>query len=101
MEKVNGKEVVTVNIKWAITILLTAVLGSAGAGIWGYLAIANTLPFRVDALEKDYAEIKKDYMPLDLSTEKWKKNDEDHATFAQSLIRIEGKLDEFIKTNKK
>jgi hypothetical protein len=80
----------------ALAIVFTAILGSAGASIWGTLAIANTIPFRVNAVEAEIKTIQQEmkdeksiYMPLQLSEERWKTNESDHDKIEKKLDTIE------------
>lgn len=89
----------TITLKNAIPIIIGSMLVSAGAAIWGTLAVANTIPFRVDAMEQNIVDIKADiknqaelFMPLDLSTERWKNNDIQHENITKQLDRIENAL---------
>ncbi|MBU1110774.1 hypothetical protein KKB83_04100 [Patescibacteria group bacterium] len=91
--------VIRIDLWKALAIIFTAVLGSAGTAIWGTLAIANTIPFRVDALEKQIEEVKvvvesnnDKFMPLDLSIEKWKNNDKQHDEIIRRLDVIQTTL---------
>ena len=105
--EIGYERVITLSFQKAILILVTAILGSAGAAVWGTLVIANTIPFRVDALERDVISIKHTvednntkFMPLDLSTEKWKNNDAAHVQLEKQLDSIEAKVDEIRKAVK-
>lgn len=89
----------TITLKNAIPIIIGSMLVSAGAAIWGTIAVANTIPFRVDAMEQNIVDIKADiknqaelFMPLDLSTERWKNNDIQHENITKQLDRIENAL---------
>ena len=89
----------TIDLWKAVAILFTAILGSAGAGVWGTLRVANTIPFRVNAVEQQIIEIKKTiedtndkFMPLDLSQEKWKNNDSQHSEIIRRLDVIQTTL---------
>jgi hypothetical protein len=77
----------------AIIIVFSAMLASAGAAAWGTLAVANTIPFRVTAMEKQITEIEQNFMPMDLSLEKWGNNDEEHTMIVNKLNIIEAKID--------
>lgn len=76
----------------AVGILLFAVIGSAGAGLWGAVVTLNSDHYTVMALAKDVESIEKNYMPLDLSQEKWKNNDYQHAEIIRRLDVIQTTL---------
>lgn len=92
-----SEKVIRVGLGKAIAILATAILGAAGASVWATLRVANTIPFRVDAVEAEVKNIKNDFMPLNLSLEKWKNNDEYHKLVISRIDTVEKKVDE-IKT---
>ena len=87
------RKIITISIWKAILVVVTAVLGSAGASIWGTLAVANTIPFRVSAIETEIIDIKKDFMPYTLSIEKWTTNEKEHVAIGKKLDVIEIKID--------
>lgn len=87
------EKVVRISLYKAIAIVITAILSSAGVSIWGTLRVANTIPFRVDAIEKVVDDLPTKYMPLDLSLEKWKNNDEYHKIVIQKLDSLDTKID--------
>ena len=89
---VKSSPVIRIDVWKAIVIVFTAMLASAGGGLWGALAIANTIPFRVDAMEKSIEEMKTNFMPIDLSTEKWKNNDKQHEEIIRRLDVIQTTL---------
>jgi hypothetical protein len=78
----------------AVIIMVSAMLASAGAAMWGTLAVANTIPFRVTAMEKQITEIEQKFMPMDLSLEKWNNNDKEHTMITNKLNTIEAKIDD-------
>jgi hypothetical protein len=92
--KFSADRVVRVSVQKAVLILATAILGSAGAAIWGTLAVANTIPFRVDALEKDNIEIKANYQTKGISDEKWLTNTKEHQAFSAELSYIRKAVDD-------
>lgn len=93
-DELRSERVIRIGFYKAISILVGAVLASAGASIWGTLRVANTIPFRVDAIEKVVNDLPSKYMPLDLSTEKWKTNTIDHTRIENKLETIEKKIDD-------
>lgn len=86
--------VVRVSVQKALAILATAVLGSAGAAVWGTLAVANTIPFRVTAMERDITDIKTNYQPKDISNLKWDQNEKTLVVLEKKLDNIDLKVDE-------
>jgi len=92
-KEVISEKVIRIGFWKAIVVMVTAILGSAGASIWGTLAIANTIPFRVTAMEKQITEIQQNFMPSDLSLEKWKNNDAEHLVIIKKLDILEEKID--------
>ena len=105
MDNKNNKEpsVITITLNKAIIIVATSILVSAGGAIWATLAVANTIPFRVSAIERSLTDIKttianedKLYMPLDLETEKWSNNEKTLDEINKKIDYIIVKLDEHI-----
>lgn len=105
METKNNKNqnIVTITLNKALLIVATAVLTSLGAGIWTAFNFVNSAPFRISAMEDKIEEIKivvddnnQKFMPLDLSTEKWKNNDKEHADMIKKLDAIDSKLDRLL-----
>ena len=97
-------KVITLSLNKAFVIMASAIIASAGSAIWGTLAIANTIPFRVNAVEQEITDIKRvvddnnvKFMPLDLSTEKWKNNDKEHNNIMDKLEVIDRKVDQILK----
>jgi hypothetical protein len=86
------EKVIRIGFGKAITILVGAVLASAGSAVWATLAVANTIPLRVVALEAEVTKIESQFMPLQLSTEKWKNNDYQHAEIIRRLDAIQTTL---------
>lgn len=72
METKNRKErsIITTTVLKAVGVLAAAVITSFVAGIGTRMAIANTIPFRVQALEDDVLDLKKDFKSTsnDIST---------------------------------
>jgi len=90
---------ITVDIWKVALIFFTGIVGTAGASVWGTLALANTIPFRVEAIETEIDSIKQTmendsakFMPLDLSQEKWKNNDYQHGEIIRRLDVIQTTL---------
>lgn len=79
---------ITIDLWKAVVIVVTAMLASAGAGLYGAMANINSDHFAVVAITKDIAEIKTNFMPVDLSTEKWKNNDETHRQIMTKLDNL-------------
>ena len=92
----NDQKIITIDLWKAVVIIFSAVLGSAGASIWGTLSFVNAAPFQIIAIEKDISGIKDArekqdtmFMPLDLSTERWKNNESQHADIMKKLDSIQ------------
>ena len=83
---------ITIDLWKAVIIVVTAMLGSAGAGLWGAMVNINSDHYAVVASIKDIAEMKVNFMPLDLSTEKWKNNDYQHSEIIRRLDVIQTTL---------
>lgn len=86
---------IEVSVLKAATIVITAVLASAGASVWGTLSLVNTVPFRVEAIEIEIDKIQAQidgsasiYMPRELSEEKWSTNTKDHQIIDKKLDQI-------------
>ena len=92
-DQLRSERVIRISVYKAISILVGAVLASAGASIWGTLRVANTIPFRVDALEKIVSQVPTKYESIELSDEKWKRNAADLARIEKKLDSIDEKLD--------
>lgn len=88
-----AEKVLRIGLYKAVGILATAVLGSAGVAVWGTITIANTIPFRVSAIEKDVMEIKEGYQTKEISNLKWATNDAAHIMLEKKLDVIEVKID--------
>jgi hypothetical protein len=88
----NEPKTITIDLWKAIVIVVTAMLASAGAGLWGAMVNINSDHFAVVAITKDIAEIKTNYMPVDLSMEKWKNNDSQHSEIIRRLDVIQTTL---------
>jgi hypothetical protein len=63
METKNRKErsIITTTLYKAVGILAAAIITSFVAGVGTRMAIANTIPFRVQALEDDVLDLKKNF----------------------------------------
>lgn len=96
MAKPREKDIITISIRKAISVMALAVFSSAGAGVWAGISTVNSDHFKIMAIEATVKEMKKDYMPLDLSTEKWKNNDTQHT---EIMTKLDDILDE-LKTLK-
>ena len=83
---------ITIDLWKAVGIMVVAMLGSAGAGLWGAMVNINSDHFAVVAITKDITEIKNNYMPVDLSMEKWKNNDRQHEEIIKRLDVIQTTL---------
>lgn len=72
METKKSKErsIITTTLYKAVGVLAAAIITSFVAGIGTRMAIANTLPFRVQALENDVLDLKKNFKSTsdDIST---------------------------------
>lgn len=80
----------------AIVIIVTAMLGSAGTAFWTGISVASTIPFRVDAMEKEIVQLKevdKNAMPVTISLEKWKNQEAFNVRIDNKLTAIDSKLD--------
>jgi len=75
-------------------IALGTVVGMA-IGILNFFILTSITPIekRVEALETSI----KGYMPLELSIEKWKNNDENHKTIEKKLDYLIMRVDQLIK----
>lgn len=83
------------SIKALVVYFVFTFVGALGLGAFGMLSFINTAPFRISAMEMEIKEIKSDikeqqslYMPLDLSTEKWKNNEAQHVEIVKKLDNI-------------
>lgn len=88
-------KVIEISVFKATGIVATAILASAGASIWGTLSVANTVPFRVEAIENNISKIQQQidnetslYMPRELADEKWANNSKDHTAIDKKLDQI-------------
>ena len=75
-------------------IAICTILG-VGIGILNFFILTSIAPIekRVEALEN----MDKEFMPLDLSTEKWKNNDKEHIEIMKKLDTMDVKLDIIVK----
>ena len=92
-------KVLRIDLWKAIAIMGTAMLASAGAGLYGSLATINSDHFTIRALDNEISELKEElngvnikFMPLDLSSEKWKNNDYQHDEIIRRLDIIQTTL---------
>ena len=106
MKKVNEntlnslpERTITLDLWKAIAIMGTAMLGSAGAGLYGSLATINSDHFTIRALDGEISNLKEQlndvnlkFMPLDLASEKWKNNDKQHDEIIRRLDVIQTTL---------
>jgi hypothetical protein len=69
----------------AVGIMVVAMLGSAGAGLWGAVATVNSDHYSVLAIQREISDLDSRYMPLNLSLEKWKNNDDKHNEIIKKL----------------
>ena len=90
---------ITIDLWKAVVIVVTAMLASAGAGLWGAMVNISSDHYAVVAITKDISEMKDDlvaikisFMPLDLSSEKWKNNDKQHEEIIRRLDVIQTTL---------
>ena len=93
---IQEERVISIALWKAVAIVVSAMLGSAGVGLYGSLATINNDHFTVLAIDKEIASIKQDlveikvsFMPLDLATEKWKNNDKQHEEIIKKLDGIQ------------
>jgi hypothetical protein len=89
---VTSSPVIRIDLWKAVLIVVTAMLGSAGAGLYGAMATLNSDHFAVVALVEDVKGIKENYMPLNVSNEKWKNNDYQHGEIIRRLDVIQTTL---------
>lgn len=78
---------------WGFCIVAGAFLAGFGGSLFVRFNLSLSLPGRVDAIEKELTEVQTKFMPLDLSTEKWKTNESNHVTIEKKLDNIETKID--------
>ena len=91
-QNINEPKTITLSMWKAIIIVVTAMLASAGAGLWGAMVNISSDHYAVVAITKDIAEMKVSFMPLDLATEKWKNNDKQHDEIIRRLDVIQTTL---------
>ena len=87
-----ASKTIRIDLWKAVGVLVTAMLVSAGGGLYGALAVANTIPYRVSAVEEKIDDMSVKFMPLDLSQEKWKNNDRQHEEIIRRLEIIQTTL---------
>lgn len=77
-----------------VIIAICTVIGVV-IGVVNFFILTSVAPIekRVEALE----DIKLEFMPLDLSTEKWKNNDREHTTLMTKLDKIDVKIDRLLE----
>lgn len=77
-----------------VIIAICTVIGVV-IGVVNFFILTSVAPIekRVEALE----DIKLEFMPLDLSTEKWKNNDKEHKDLSAKLDKIDVKLDRLLE----
>ena len=96
-----SEKVIRIGVSKAVVIFATAVIGSAGSAFWAGLRIANAIPFQIQAIEKEVAEMKGDHaklMPLDLSLEKWRNQERVNAEITKKLDILDDKVTDILKT---
>jgi hypothetical protein len=97
--KFSADRVVRIGIWKAAGIVFTTFVAGFGGSLFVRFNTAISLPGRVDAIEEDVISIeqsikdlKGSFMPLDMSTEKWKNNDRTHEEILKRLDLIQGVL---------
>ena len=88
--------IITLSLNKALLIFSSAIIASVGGSVWATISIFNTVPFRVSAIEQQITEMRQNFMPLDLATEKWKNNDVQHSQIEKKLDSIEAKVDKLL-----
>jgi len=92
IETIKEERTISLALWKAVLIVVTAMLASAGAGLYGAMATVNSDHYAVIAITKDIEQIKENYMPVDLSLEKWKNNDLQHAEIIKKLDIIQQEI---------
>ena len=99
IETIKEERTISLALWKAVLIVVTAMLASAGAGLYGALGTINNDHYTVMAIDKEIASIKQDlvdikvsFMPLDLAAEKWKNNDAQHAEIIKKLDIIQSEI---------
>jgi hypothetical protein len=82
------EKVLRIGLNKAIAVVITAIVGSAIASIFGTLAVANTIPFRVDAIEKIVEQLPDVYMSKVMSDQKWKYQENFNDRIEKKIDRI-------------
>lgn len=80
-------------IAWGAVVVAGAFLAGFGGSLFVRFNLSLSVPGRVDALEEQVNEIQTKFMPLDLSSEKWKQNEQNHIEVSKKLDQIENKID--------
>ena len=86
------ERVVSLALWKAVMSVLGIISVSALGSIWATVSVFNTVPFRVAALEEEMVVVKITFMPLDLSLEKWKNNDLQHAELMRKLDVLQASI---------
>ena len=61
VNKVNKKQnIITLSVAKAVTIVVSAILAAAGSSAWASFNLAQSIPFRVQANERDISGIKEE-----------------------------------------
>ena len=92
IETIKEERTISLALWKAVLIVVTAMLASAGAGLYGAMATVNSDHYAVIAITKDIEQIKENYMPVNLSLEKWKNNDLQHAEIIKKLDIIQQEI---------
>jgi hypothetical protein len=87
-----AEKVFRISLNKAIISVLGIIAISALGSVWATISLFNSVPFRVDAVENQIVEMRKSFMPLDLSMEKWKNNDKQHEEIIRRLDVIQTTL---------
>lgn len=80
-------------LSWVFIVCTGAFLAGMGGSTYIKFNTALSLPGRVAAIEKELMTTQTKYMPLDLSLEKWKQNDDSHNSLIKKLDQIDAKMD--------
>lgn len=95
----SADRVVRIGIWKAGGIVFTTFVAGFAGSLFIRFNTAVSLPGRVDAIEENITSIqtsieklKGSFMPLDMSTEKWKNNDKQHDEILKRLDLIQGVL---------
>ena len=93
IETIKEERTISLALWKAVLIVVTAMLASAGAGLYGAMVSLNSDHYAVIAITKDLEQIKENYMPINLSLEKWKNNDLQHAEIIKKLDIIQQEIE--------